>query len=166
MSVMMMVAMMTPSLVFTLWRERFGWSTTLVCAGYFLVWTVIGAAMYPLGVGLSHAAPILIGIVIVTGAALQLTVCRVPAGGRTGSAWGYGLRLGVDCAWSCAGFMMIVLVVDMADLRVMAIITTAVTLQHVAGHRVRRHSPVAAHPDVNEYAATPGSKNSIRSVRS
>src|SRR5579859_3682425 len=104
-SVLMMVAMMTPSLVFTLWRERFGWSTTLVCAGYFLVWTVIGAAMYPFGDVRTHAAPILIGIVIMAGAVLQLTVCRLPATGRTapvdlGSAWGYGLRLGVDGAWS------------------------------------------------------------------
>src|SRR5436309_14789799 len=58
--VVMMVAMMLPSLVPMLWRyrqavgrtgeTRLGWLTALVGAGYFSVWTVFGMAAFPLGV--------------------------------------------------------------------------------------------------------------------
>src|SRR5215217_85274 len=53
--VLMMVAMMLPSLVPMLWRyrqavgrtgeTRLGWRTALVGVGYFLVWTVFGMAV-------------------------------------------------------------------------------------------------------------------------
>ncbi len=59
----MMVAMMLPSMVPTLWRyrqavgrtgeTRLGRLTVLVGAGYFLVWIGIGMAVYPLGVALA-----------------------------------------------------------------------------------------------------------------
>jgi len=58
--VVMMVAMMLPSLVPMLWRyrqavgrtgeTRLGRLTALVGAGYFLVWNVFGMAIFPLGV--------------------------------------------------------------------------------------------------------------------
>src|ERR1700754_2607466 len=61
--VVMMVAMMLPSLVPMLWRYRqavaatgemhLGRHTTLVGVGYFFVWTVIGAAVFALGVALA-----------------------------------------------------------------------------------------------------------------
>lgn len=61
----MMMAMMMPSLVPMLLRYRqaigtkshgpVGWFTVLVGAGYFLVWTVFGIAVFPLGVGLATA---------------------------------------------------------------------------------------------------------------
>jgi predicted metal-binding membrane protein len=61
--VVMMVAMMLPSLVPMLWRyrqavgrtgeTRQGWLTALVGVGYFVVWTVFGMAAYPLGVALA-----------------------------------------------------------------------------------------------------------------
>src|SRR5256886_16489628 len=63
--VVMMVAMMLPSLVPMLWRYRqavgrtgdgnagLGWLTTLVGAGYFFVWTAFGLAAFPLGVALA-----------------------------------------------------------------------------------------------------------------
>ena len=61
--VAMMAAMMLPSLVPMLWRYRRavrrtgrtrpGRLTTLVGVGYFLVWTAIGVAAFPLGVALA-----------------------------------------------------------------------------------------------------------------
>src|SRR5260370_19541868 len=59
--VVMMVAMMLPSLVPMLWRyrqavgrtgeTRLGWLTGLVGVGDFFVWTAFGMAAFPLGVG-------------------------------------------------------------------------------------------------------------------
>src|SRR3989449_8339365 len=61
--VVMMVAMMLPSLVPMLWRYRHavgrpgktrpGRLTALVGVGYFSVWTVFGMAAFPLGVALA-----------------------------------------------------------------------------------------------------------------
>src|SRR2546423_6052682 len=77
--VVMMVAMMLPSLVPMLWRyrqavtreTRLGRLTALVGVGYFFVWTVFGMAAFPLGValaaiemqqpGLNRAVPIAVG---------------------------------------------------------------------------------------------------------
>src|SRR5207302_2404670 len=81
--VVMMVAMMLPSLVPMLWRyrqavgrtreTRLGRLTALVGAGYFFVWTVFGMATFPLGVALAavemqqpalaRAVPIAVGVV-------------------------------------------------------------------------------------------------------
>src|SRR5438309_2296994 len=65
--VVMMVAMMLPSLVPMLWRyrqavhrtreTRLGWLTAVVGAGYFFVWTVFGMAAFPLGVALAAGEP-------------------------------------------------------------------------------------------------------------
>ena len=62
----MMVAMMLPSLVPTLSRYRhavdpagvapIGWLTVPVVAGYFAVWAVIGAAVFALGIATASAA--------------------------------------------------------------------------------------------------------------
>src|SRR5437667_5094883 len=90
--VVMMVAMMLPSLVPMLWRyrqavgrtgeTRLGRLTALVGVGYFFVWTVFGMAAFPLGVALaaaemqmpalSRAVPIAVGVVVVIAGALQL----------------------------------------------------------------------------------------------
>src|SRR5882762_143081 len=61
--VVMMVAMMLPSLVPMLWRyrqavgragdARLGWLTAFVGGGYFFVWAVLGVAVFALGVGLA-----------------------------------------------------------------------------------------------------------------
>ena len=110
--VVMMVAMMLPSLVPMLWRYRqavgrpgtahLGWLTALAGVAYFLVWTLFGLAAFALGVALVSVAlrepalartvPVAAGaVVLVTGAlqltrwkARQLACCReVPACGRT-----------------------------------------------------------------------------------
>jgi predicted metal-binding membrane protein len=109
--VVMMVAMMLPSLVPMLWRYRqavgtdeagLGGLTALVGVGYFLVWTVFGMAALPLGVALAavemqqpalaRAVPIAAGVVVLVAGALQFTAwkarhlacCReAPGRGRT-----------------------------------------------------------------------------------
>jgi predicted metal-binding membrane protein len=92
----MMVAMMLPCLVPMLWgyREavgrtgetRLGRLTTLVGIGYFFVWTMLGVAIYPLGVALAagemqlaamaHAVPMAVGVVILSAGAFQFTTWK------------------------------------------------------------------------------------------
>lgn len=173
--VVMMVAMMLPSLVPMLWRYRLaigartdaaraGALTALAGVGYFAVWTAFGVVTFPIGVALATLAmewpvvargvPIAIGIVVVTAGALQfsawkarhLACCR-GAGGHTrvlearmGAAWRYGLRLGLHCTYCCAGLTVILLVIGVMDLRAMAVVAAAITLERLApaGQRVAR----------------------------
>jgi predicted metal-binding membrane protein len=60
--------------------------------------------------------------------------------GDAGTAWRYGMHLGVDCARCCAGLMVIPLVMGIMDLRVMAAVTVAITAERLApaGMRVAR----------------------------
>ncbi len=110
--VVMMVAMMLPSLVPMLRRYRHAVGrtgatrldplTAIVGAGYFFVWTVFGIAVFPLGVALAtvemqqpalaRAVPIAVGVVVLIAGALQFTAwkarhlacCReAPGRGRT-----------------------------------------------------------------------------------
>jgi len=91
--VVMMIAMMMPSLVPMLLRYRkavetkrqgsLGWLTVLVAAGYFFVWTVFGIAVFPLGVALataemqipelSRAVPLVVGVVVLIAGLLQFS---------------------------------------------------------------------------------------------
>jgi len=164
--VVMMVAMMLPSLVPMLCRyrqavvstgeTRLGRLTALVGVGYFFVWTVLGIAVFPLGVALAtvemelsalaRAVPISAGVVVLIAGALQFTTwkayhlacCReAPGRGRTlpadaGTAWRYGLRLGLHCSYCCGGLMAILLVIGVIDLRVMAMVTAAITVERIA----------------------------------
>jgi len=178
--VVMMVAMMLPSLVPMLWRyrqavggsgeRRLGRLTALVGVGYFLVWTVLGAAAFPLGVALAavemqqpalaRAVPLAVGAVVLVAGALQLTAwkarhlacCReAPGRGRTlqadaGTAWRHGLRLGLHCGSCCGGLMAILLVIGVMDLGAMAAVTAAMTLERLApaGERVARATGAVA----------------------
>jgi predicted metal-binding membrane protein len=172
--VVMMLAMMLPSLVPMLWRyreavdrtgkPRLGPLTVVVGVGYFFVWTVFGLVAYPLGVllatiemqqlSLARAVPIAVGVVVLIGGALQfgawkarqLACCReLPERGRTlaadaRTAWRHGLRLGLHCSQCCFGLMAILLVVGVMDLRAMAVVTAAITVERVApaGERIAR----------------------------
>ena len=172
--VVMTVAMMLPSLVPMLRRyrhavgrtgeTRLGRLTALVGMGYLFVWTMIGAAAFPLGVALAtiemrqptlaRAVPIAVGGVVLLAGALQLTAwkarylacCReVPERGRTlpadaRTAWRHGVRLGLHCGRCCANLMVILLVLGVMDLRAMAVVTTAITVERLApaGERVAR----------------------------
>jgi predicted metal-binding membrane protein len=170
----MMVAMMLPSLVPMLSRyrqavgrrgeRRLGRLTALVGAGYFAVWTLLGMAAFPVGVGLAaiemqapamaRAVPLAVGAIVLLAGALQLTAwkrrqlkccraspgrgCALPANAAT--AWRHGLRLGLQCGRCCLGLMAILLVIGVMDLRAMAVLTGAITVERVApaGERVAR----------------------------
>ena len=171
--VVMMVAMMLPSLVPMLWRYRqavgrtgaghLGRLTVMVGAGYFFVWMVFGMAAFPLGVALAaiemqlptlaRGVPIAIGVLVLIAGSLQLTAwkmrhlaccrevpgrCRLPA--DDGTAWRHGLRLGLHCGQCCFGPMAILLGLGVMDLRTMALVTVAITLERLApaGERVAR----------------------------
>ena len=172
--IVMMVAMMLPSLVPMLGRyrqaaggageTRLGRLTALAGVGYFFVWAVFGMAAFPLGVALAEvemqqpalarAVPIAVGLVVLLAGAFQfsgwkarhLACCReAPGSGRTlpadaGTAWRHGLRLGLDCSHCCGNLMVILLVLGVMDLRAMAVVTAAITVERLApaGERVAR----------------------------
>jgi len=172
--VVMMVAMMLPSFVPTLWRyrqtlgsrgdTRLSWLTALAGIGYFLVWTVFGIVVFPLGAtlaeiemqqpALARVVPIAVGVVVVIAGALQFTAwkahhlacCREPWGcertlpADAATAWRHGLRLGLHCTYGCAGLTALLLLIGVMDLRVMALVTAAITAERLApnGERVAR----------------------------
>jgi predicted metal-binding membrane protein len=94
--IVMMVAMMLPSLVPALWRyreavavtgaARLGWLTVLVGAGYFSVWTGFGVAAFPVGAmlttiemqrpALAQRVPIVVGVVVLIAGVLQFTAWK------------------------------------------------------------------------------------------
>jgi predicted metal-binding membrane protein len=169
--IVMMIAMMLPSLVPVLWRyrqavggTRLGRLTALVGLGYFSVWTGFGLAAFSVGTALAavemkqaavaRAVPIAGGLVVLIAGAFQFTAwkahrlacCReAPGRGRTlpadtGTAWRQGLRLGLDCSYCCAGLTAILLVIGVMDLRAMAVVMAAITIERLApaGERVAR----------------------------
>jgi len=171
--IVMMVAMMLPSLVPMLSRyrdavrttgeTRLGWLTAYCGAGYFLVWSALGLAAFPIGAALAalemeqpalaRAVPLLVGAVVLIAGALQFTAwkahylacCReAPDGGAlladARTAWRHGLRLGLHCAYCCGGLMAVLLVIGVMDLRAMAVVTAAITVERLApaGERVAR----------------------------
>jgi predicted metal-binding membrane protein len=172
--VVMMVAMMLPSLAPMLWRYRqaagragemrLGRLTALAGVGYFFVWTAFGMAVFSLGAALAaiemrlpalaRTVPIAVGVVVLIAGALQfstwkahhLACCRkAPGRGHTlpvnaGMAWRHGLRLGLHCSYCCAGLTAILLVIGVMDLRAMAVVTVAITVERLApaGERVAR----------------------------
>lgn len=171
---LMMVAMMLPSLVPMLLNYRrhlrehnephLAQMTWLAGAGYFFVWALLGAAVYPIGVSLSMAAmhseelasrvPIIVGIVVILAGCFQVTSwktgqllrCRdlsdcgpLPASGRWG-AWMQGIRMGQRCGICCIGLMVVLLVAGVMDVVVMGLITAAITAERLvnASGRVGR----------------------------
>jgi predicted metal-binding membrane protein len=62
----------------------------------------------------------------------------VPA--NPGTAWRQGLRLGGHCSSCCAGLTAVLLVIGVMDLRAMAVVTAAITVERLApaGERVAR----------------------------
>jgi len=119
--VVMMVAMMLPSLVPMLWRyrravggtrnARLGRLTALVGAGYFFVWTVFGVAAFVLGVtlaavemqspALARAAPNVVGAVVLIAGLLQFTAWKARRLVCCREAPGHGCTLPADprTAW-------------------------------------------------------------------
>jgi predicted metal-binding membrane protein len=119
--VVMMVAMMLPSLVPMLGRyrravgavgeTRLGRLTALVGVGYFFVWTVFGVAAFPVGVALAaiamqqpafaRAVPIAVGGVVLIAGFLQFTPWKARHLARCREAPGLGRTLPADAgtAW-------------------------------------------------------------------
>jgi len=159
--VVMMVAMMLPSLVPMLWRYRQvigrtgeahpGRLTSLVGVGYFFVWALFGMAVFPLGVALAatamqqpalaRAVPIAVGVVVLLAGSLEFTAwkarhlarCReAPLLAVPNTAWRFGLRLGLDCCQCCVGLMAILLVIGVMDLRATVVVAAAITVERLA----------------------------------
>ena len=144
--------------------------TALAGVGYFLVWSGFGVIVFPVGAGLTalamrlpalaRAVPLAVGVVVVAAGALQFTAwkarhlaCCQRASARghclaadAAAAWRYGLRLGLHCGCCCAGLTAILLVIGLMDLRAMAVVTTAITLERLApqGERIARAIGLAA----------------------
>ncbi|HZF16176.1 MAG TPA: DUF2182 domain-containing protein [Steroidobacteraceae bacterium] len=119
--IVMMVAMMLPSLLPMLSRyrravgktsdARLGWLTALAGIGYFLVWAVIGMAAFPLGAALAaiemespalaRAVPIAGGVVVLLAGALQFTAWKAHQLACCRGASGRGRTLPADAgtAW-------------------------------------------------------------------
>jgi predicted metal-binding membrane protein len=175
----MMAAMMLPALTPMLWRYRESVTAVagmrlaglmaLVITGYFLVWTLLGLIVFLAGAefaalemqstALARAAPVLVGLVVLGGGALQLTrwkahrlarcrelpVCGCRSVSSCASAWRHGLRIGLQCVYCCAGFTAILLAIGVMDLRAMAVVTAAISLERLvpAGERMARATGVA-----------------------
>jgi predicted metal-binding membrane protein len=169
----MMVAMMLPSLVPMLrsYRQvcgaqasnqsnqaRLPWRTTLVGTGYFLVWTLLGAAIFPVGVALaalamhlpalSRAVPLTGAVVIMIAGVLQFTpwklrrlaCCReLPARCEAlqRGPLRHGLQLGVRCCLCCAGPTAVLLVLGVMDVRAMTAVAAAITAERLTRHGAR-----------------------------
>ena len=162
---LMMAAMMLPSLVPMLSRYRrelatigvagLGHLSVLAGVGYFAVWGLIGVVVFPLGTALAalemqqpavaRGVPLAAAVVVLFAGVLQfsafkarhLACCRngaphdaVPVH-RLGALW-HGMRFGLHCSCCCAGLMAILLVVGVMDLRVMALVTAAITVERFA----------------------------------
>lgn len=149
-------------------EARTGLLTALVGAGYFFVWTAFGLAVFSLGVALAgiemrqpalaRAVPAAGGVLVLLAGLLQFTkwkayhlaccsgapaLCR-NLSADAGHAWRHGLRLGLHCSYCCAGPMAILLVFGIMDLRVMTVLTAAITAERLAtsSERVARASGV------------------------
>jgi predicted metal-binding membrane protein len=141
---------------------RLGSLTALVGMGYFCVWTLLGILALPIGFGLaeaemrypalSRAVPTVVAVIVLMAGASQFTswkthhlaCCRTSPGralrGDAATAWRHGMRLGLHCSRCSAGLTAILLVMGVMDLRVMALVATAITAERLApsGERVAR----------------------------
>jgi predicted metal-binding membrane protein len=172
----MMALMMLPALVPMIARYRRAVANTsamrlaaltaIVAAGYFAIWTAVGAAVFPAGAAIaamamrdpsiSRAVPIVAGVIIVLAGGFQLTawktrrlVCchEAPRHGAIAadapSAWRHGLRIGLRCVACCANLMAILLVVGVMDIGAMVVVTAVISAERLT-FRVVRGPEVAA----------------------
>ena len=132
-----------------------GLLTALVSIGYFSVWTGVGCVVYPLGVALAavemrsyalaRAVPIAVGVVVLLAGAFQFTswkmrylvCCRevsdhgLRLAANAAGSWRHGIRLGFRCLFACANLTAMLLAVGVMDLRVMGIVTIAITAERL-----------------------------------
>ena len=143
---------------------RLGALTALAATAYLVAWAVFGLAAFPFGAALAaceaqlpqlaRAVPVLTGVVVIVASTVQFTTWKahhlacwrsVPGVEGTlpadaGTAWRYGLRLGVHCGYSSAGPTAVLLVAGMMDPRTMAVVTAVITIERLvpSGERVAR----------------------------
>jgi predicted metal-binding membrane protein len=152
--VAMMGAMMIPSLVPTLARDRPAlespsFAPALAGASYFAVWAVVGAGVYVLGTALAASElrwpalappiPIARGVVLVVAGLVQLTpwkarhlaCCREGRPGLHPGPWRRGINLGVDCVLCCVPFMTLLVVTGMMNLAMIALTALAITVERL-----------------------------------
>ena len=133
----------------------------VVGVGYLSVWAALGLIVFSIGAMLTSIAmrqpvlallePVAGGGVVLAAGLLQhsawksrrLAVCREtpspshPVRADLRSTWRHGVCLGLHCTASCAPLTAVLLVLGMMDLRVMAAITAAITLERLAPSDVR-----------------------------
>jgi predicted metal-binding membrane protein len=134
----MMVLMMLPSLVPRV--RRLPLHAAIVAAlAYFLVWTAFGVAIYPPTMWVpvaryAGAAFVVAGVVQLTPWKVRwLDRCRAGVcAADTRGAWRDGLRMGVDCALCCTGYMLVLLVTGMMNWAAMILVTAAITAERLA----------------------------------
>ncbi|CAG4904195.1 DUF2182 domain-containing protein [Paraburkholderia gardini] len=145
-------------------EARLAQLTTLVGAGYFSVWMACGIAAFALGAALaqlemqlpalSRGVPLVAGAIVIAAGAFQFTAwkarhlacCReTPPRGRTlpadaATAWRHGVQLGLHCSYCCAGLTAALFVIGVMDLRAMAVVTAAITVERLgrSGERAMR----------------------------
>lgn len=166
--IVMMMAMMLPSLAPVLWRYhevlrcaggmRLGVLMMLVGLGYFAMWCLLGLVVFAFGMmfadvamqepALARAVPLAAAVVVLMAGVFQFTAWKVrylnccrdisgwsriwPARAATADGLRHGLHLGLHCICSCAGLTAILLVTDIMDLRMMAAVATAITIERLA----------------------------------
>ncbi|MFT4066060.1 DUF2182 domain-containing protein [Paraburkholderia sp.] len=140
--------------------SRLALLTLRVDVGYWAVWIASGAAVFALGAALAtlelrwqalaREVPLAAGLVVLLAGALQfsawkarhLACCRATPriAADAATAWRYGVRVGIHCACCCAGLTAMLLVVGITDLRMMAVVTAAITAERLApdGARIAR----------------------------
>lgn len=156
---LMMAAMMLPALTPMLLAyhhsSRPATGRWLAGAGYLAVWIACGALAYPMGVLLAALAmdsglfarciPALTGLAVVSLGVIQTTEwklgqlerCRAVRPCATGAAGGrsalrHGMHLGLCCLRCNANLMLVQLVAGVMDLRLMALLTLAVSAERLA----------------------------------
>jgi predicted metal-binding membrane protein len=144
--------------------SRLAWLTGVVSAGYFTVWSAFGIGAFALGVALARievpfpaaarAVPLALAVLLLIAGTLQFTAwkahhlacCRRigghdrPVAAAAGTAWRHGLRYGMHCICCCVGLTSVLLGLGVMNLRAMALVTVAITVERLApaGQRVAR----------------------------
>jgi predicted metal-binding membrane protein len=149
----MMIAMMLPSAVPML---RHFHRPVLVGASYFLIWSLVGMFLYPVGVfvamaemrwaALSQAVPVLSGAAFILAGVIQfvpskmagLSHCRSPLchaeGDSARGALQAGFRCGINCVVCCSGWMLILLTVGVMNLAAMFVLAVVIALEKLLPH--------------------------------
>lgn len=167
----MMTAMMLPALIPMLLRyrrclgqagtSRPGLLTVAAATGYFSVWMLAGALIYPAGLALaglamqspvlSRAVPLISGMTVLLAGVMQFTrwktrqlaICRRSDATHAdpATAWRHGVHLGLRCARCCANLMLVLIVAGVMDVLAMTIVTLFITAERLLprGGDVARH---------------------------